>query len=159
MRESVVEVLFYLFDDVLPDCREPETDLEEMAYWLSEAGFSQDEINRAMQWFYDFTQLMIHDDRAVQKSEAVRIFTPEECQYLDAPARDYLHGLVRSGVLDNHLLEKVIERLLALEEELDLEAVRWVTALIALNMGQNASAESLAFQEDWLHSPDERVVH
>lgn len=159
MRESVIEVLFYLFDDLLPDYDRPETDLEEMAYWLGEAGFARDEVKRAMQWFYDFTQLLANSAQTVRHSEAVCIFTAEECRFLDRQARDYLHGLVRRGVLDNLLLEKVVERLLALEEPLDMEAVRWVTALIALNMGHLRSGGSMTFQEEWLYPPEERVLH
>lgn len=159
MHESVIEVLFYLFDDLLPAYDRPETDLAEMAYCLGEAGFSHNEVNRAMQWFYEFTQLAAGAEPVVRKSEALRIFTAEECRYLDAAAQDYLRGLVRCGVLDDILLEKVIERLLALEEALDLDAVRWITALVALNMGQGASADSPAFQEEWLYPPDARVIH
>lgn len=159
MQESVIDVLFYLFDDLLPEYDRPETDLDEMAHWLNEAGFRQAEVGRAMQWFYDFTCLVDAGAAAMAHSHAVRIFADAETRWLDADAQDYLQGLVSRGVLDNVLREKVIERLLALEERLDMEAVRWVTSLVILNVAPDHLPEKMALQEEWLCPPDERVVH
>lgn len=159
MRESVIEVLFYLFDDLLPG--QEHTDLHEMAHWLSEAGFRHDEVDRAMQWFYELSQLVGSVAPQAESSEALRIFSAEERQWLDSDAQDYLHGLLRLGVLDNALLEKVVERLLALEERLDIGAVRWVTALVVLNVynGNVPDSALMALQEEWLYPAENRILH
>ena len=159
MQESVIDVLFYLFDDLLPEYDSPETDLDEMAQWLNEAGFAQAEVHRAMQWFYDFTRLVDAGAQPVQEGHAVRIYADAEARFLDSEAQDYLQGLVLSGVLDYALREQVIERLLALEEQLDMEAVRWVTALLVLNVSPVDVSQKMAFQEEWLCPPELRVIH
>lgn len=160
MRESVIDVLFYLFDDLLPGHDRPETDLQEMAHWLNEAGFSAEDVARAMQWFYELSQLVGSAASEATPSEAVRVFAAEECRVLDADARDYLQGLLRCGALDHALLEKVVERLTALDEKLDMTAVRWVTALVVLNVydGNIPERAQMALQEDWLY-PATRIVH
>lgn len=161
MRESVIDVLFYLFDDLLPGHERMETDLHEMAHWLGEAGFSSEDVARAVQWFYELSQLVGSAARPLAASESVRIFTAAECRLLDADARNYLHGLFRCGVLDHALLDKVVERLMALEETLDMTAVRWVTALVVLNAynGDVPEQALTAFQEEWLYSAENRVIH
>lgn len=161
MRESVIDVLFYLFDDLLPGYDRPETDLHEMARWLGEAGFSGEDVDRAMQWFYELSLLVGSVLQPLASSEAVRIFSPEECRLLDGEARDYLQGLLRCGALDHALLEKVVERLMALEEKLDMTAVRWVTALVVLNVydGNVPEQALMALQEDWLYPAESRIVH
>lgn len=161
MRESVIDVLFYLFDDLLPGYDCPETDLHEMAHWLSEAGFPREDVDRAMQWFYELSLLVGSAAPPLAASESVRVFSPEECRLLDEEARDYLQGLLRCGALDHILLEKVVERLMALEEKLDITAVRWVTALVVLNVydGNVPERALMALQEDWLYPAENRVVH
>lgn len=162
MRESVIDVLFYLFDDLLPGHAQAETDLHQMAQWLDEAGFSNEDIDRAMQWFYELSLLVGTAASTPDEANAtVRVFSPEECRLLSPEARDYLIGLWRCGALDHVLLEKVIERLMALEEELDIAGVRWVTALVVLNIynGELPPQTLAAFQEEWLYPSDHRVIH
>ncbi|PIE82643.1 MAG: hypothetical protein CSA10_00085 [Cardiobacteriales bacterium] len=159
MRESVIDVLFYLFDDILPEQSNKETDLNQMAYWLSEAGFRREDIGRAMDWFYELTKLGDYQ-MLPTASCAVRVFSSHEQFYIDPQGQDYLRGLLRAGLLDNYLLEKVIERALALEEPLDVLTLRWVAAMVVLNVyGKSEEELSEALQNEFFLSLKERTLH
>lgn len=164
MRESVIDVLFYLFDDILPEQNSHETDLNQMALWLSEAGFEREDVGRAMDWFYELTQLSAPVEtlrHTGMRDYSVRIFSPQEQFYIDDEGQNYLQGLLRMGLLDNVLLEKVIERALALEETLDVMMLRWVAAMVVLNVyGVNEEALSEPLREEFC-TPlgEQRLLH
>lgn len=157
MRESVIDVLFYLFDDILPTQENRETDLNQMAHWLSEAGFAHEDVGRAMDWFYELSQL---DDYQPQPETdgAVRVFSPREQFYIDATGQDFLHGLRRSGVIDMRL-QKVIERALALEEPLDLETLRWVTLMVMMNSGAELEHWPAGEPPGWFYPEETKTIH
>lgn len=159
MRESVIDVLFYLFDDILPEQQAQETDLNEMAYWLSEAGFQHEDVGRALEWFYELTQLG-EAPPPVNSSAAVRVFSAQERDYLGDNGLDYLRGLKRLGLIDHHLFEKIIERALALEEPLDTLTLRWVAAMVALNIYGHSQAElAEPLRDEFLSPLEARIIH
>ncbi|MBV7435289.1 DUF494 domain-containing protein [Cardiobacteriaceae bacterium TAE3-ERU3] len=134
MRESVIDVLFYLFDDLLDEDASPQTDMKEMADQLSEAGFANEDVGRAMTWFMELSELKQFQPPQVSHPPLVRIFDEREAHFIGIEGQDYLLGLLRRGILSNALLEKVIDRALALEEPLDEHTLRWVTAMVVLNV-------------------------
>lgn len=153
MRESVIDVLFYLFDDILPEQGESETDINQMSRWLSDAGFSHEDVNRAMNWFYELSQIGDYQPTA-EDDGLMRIFSPREAFYIDAEGQDFLYALKRSGVIDSVLMEKVIDRALALEEPLSLETLQWVALMVVMNTG----AEYPEGQEPWMVTDEQPII-
>lgn len=151
MRESVIDVLFYLFDDLLSATPPCETDLDEMANWLDEAGFAREDINRAMNWFDKLTDLANYQS-CEEKSRAIRVFSAQEMCMIDRAGQEYLRRLARLRVLDMALIEKSIEQALALEEKVDGDTLRWVVAMVVLNVYGEGIDEAFlqALQNDWL---------
>lgn len=148
MRESVIDVLFYLFDDLLDEDASPYADMNEMAGQLSDAGFAHEDVGRAMTWFMELSQLKQFQPPQVSRPPVLRIFAEQEARFIDAQGQDYLLGLLRRGIISNALLEKVIDRALALEEPLDEHTLRWVTALVVLNVcGQVEDMRALGFED------------
>lgn len=157
MRESVIDVLFYLFDDILAEEGADETDVEFVANSLEEAGFAREDITRAMDWFYAFGSL---DEAAPQVGgQAIRVFSEREREFLDADCQNFLYGLQRNGVVDGVMLEMVIERALALEEPLDIETLRWVALMVLMNAGRGRQDPlDSAWREQWLYIDDNHVL-
>lgn len=150
MRESVIDVLFYLFDDILTEEGTDETDFEFVANSLEEAGFAREDITRAMTWFYAFGSLDETPPHVGQ--HAIRIFSAREREFLDDECQNFLYGLQRNAVLDGSTLEMVIERALALEEPLDIESLRWVVLMVMMNTKtQENDPLTSAWREQWLY--------
>lgn len=134
MRESVIDVLFYLFDDLLDDDVSAQADVEEMADQLNRAGFASEDVGRAMTWFSELSSLNQDQLSETERPPLLRIFSEREAVYIDQHGQNYLLGLLRRGVINNALLEKIIERALALEEPLEERTLRWVAAMVVLNI-------------------------
>ncbi|SFF22784.1 Smg protein [Fontimonas thermophila] len=132
MKETALDVLMYLFEHYqageFADAGNQDTLHEE----LVAAGFPDDAVRQAFVWL---------DGLAAQRqlpivfgpSGATRLYTREEMAKLSAECRGFLLYLEQLGILDAALRELVIDRLMALKEEIDLERVKWVCLLVLMN--------------------------
>ncbi len=139
MKETIFDVLMYLFEhymedelEILPDCDSVRTE-------LLEAGFAQAEVNKAFDWLESLSL-----QRAIKPtvSTSFRILSHEEQAKLDIECQDLLMFLERSGILSSANREVVIDRTLALEdEELSIEKLKWIVLLVLLSQ----PGEDIAF--------------
>lgn len=153
MRGSVIEVLFYLFDTILPKQTDHETDLNQMVYRLKEAGFTNEEVGRAMDWFYELGQMDEYQPQP-KMDNSIRIFSSYEQYIINYEGQDFLHNMCCEGILDATLREKVIERAIALEEPLSLETLRWVTLMVVMNTGTDLPDA----QVSWMIADEMKII-
>ena len=153
MKENVLDLLMYLFENYIYE--EPETtpDRESLSDTLEEAGFSSAEIDRAFAWLDGLAVQRKLPDLGGHASNPIRIFCDEECRRLDVDARGFILYLENTGVLDPARREQVLDRLAALDaDEIDLEDVKWVILMVLFNQpGQEANyawMEDLMFDEE-----------
>jgi Smg protein len=157
MKESVLDVLMYLFESFVDGDDEPEPDRNELREELEHAGFGNREIDRALDWL-DGLNAAEADPHASPRGATMRIYDKAEQERIDAGSRGYLLNLEQLGILPPAQRELVIDRLLALEsEEVDIEQIKWVVMMVLFSQpGQEqayAQMEDLVFAEDpgWLH--------
>ncbi len=168
MKENVLDLLMYLFENYIYD--EPDTtpDRDALSDSLEEAGFSANEIDRAFAWLDELAQqrqLAAGDQSGNQPGASMptfpnnepprscRIFNLEEIQRMDLDARGLLLYLENMGVLDPISRELVIDRLMALDaDEVSMDDVKWVVLMVLFNQpGQEANyawMEDLMFDEE-----------
>src|SRR5690606_28864829 len=138
MKETVLDVLMYLFETFADGDYEPEPDRDELRAELERAGFGGREIDRALDWLEG---LNASEATTAPQSTAIRIFDRVEQQRLDAGARGYLLHLEQIGILGPVQRELVIDRLLALDsEEVDVEQVRWVVMMVLFSQPDRQDA-------------------
>ncbi|MDH3689228.1 MAG: DUF494 domain-containing protein [Gammaproteobacteria bacterium] len=136
MKENVLEVLIYLFENYMIEDAELQPDQETLAAELTQAGFGHGEINKAFGWLEDLSLLCEQQTAPISggSCKSVRHFAPDELGKIDSEARGLLLSLEQSGVLDPHTRELVLDRVMALEsEEIDLEHVKWVIMMVLCN--------------------------
>jgi Smg protein len=150
MKESVLDVLMYLFEHYFDDDTELDSDRESLKQELVEAGFPESEISKAFEWLEGLSA----EDAVVEPREgdgpsATRVYTSEECERLDLECRGFLLFLEQVRVLDATTRELVIDRVAALEgEEIDLEQLKWVVLMVLFN--QPGKEAVFAWMEDFV---------
>lgn len=158
MKENVLDVLMYLFENYMDDGPEFSPDQESLTDELTQAGFPRSEVNKAFSWLEGLAQL--RDSGAMPqggRSQSLRVFSPQEQQKISLEARGFVLFLERSGVLDSHTRELVIDRVMALDtDEIDGEQLKWVILMVLFNQpGQEAAyawMEDLVFDEELPHN-------
>ncbi len=156
MKESVLDVLMYLFESFADSEDEPEPDRNELKEELERAGFHDREIDRALDWLDGLNSAGATSNAPQQM--ALRVFDTAEQERLDPPSRGYLLHLEQIGILQPIQRELVIDRLLALDsEEIDVEQTKWVVMMVLFSQPNQKEAfvqmEDLVFADDtaWVH--------
>ena len=157
MKETVLDVLMYLFESFVDSDDEPEPNRNELREELERAGFREREIDRALDWL-DGLNISEQAAAAGPRTSAIRLYDRLELERLDVQARGYLLHLEQVGILPATQRELVIDRLLALDsEEIDVEQIKWVVMMVLFSQpGQEqayAKMEDLVFAEEpgWFH--------
>jgi Smg protein len=148
MKQTVLDVLIYLFEHYMEDDVEFSVDPETLRVELKEAGFEDAQVSKAFDWLEGLAAQ--RDDgaaRILPAGKAIRVFTAQEIRKIDLESRGFLVFLEQVGVLEAHSRELVIDRLMALEsEEIDLEQVKWVVLMVLFN--QPGQEEAFTWMED-----------
>ena len=143
MKENVLEVLLYLFENYMIEDSQFQPDQEALSVELSQAGFDQGEISKAFSWLEDLSTLCEQptDGLAGGSAESMRHFSAQELAKMDPAARALLLSLEQAGVLDPTARELVIDRFMALEvEDADLDHLKWVIMMVLCNRADCESA-------------------
>jgi Smg protein len=158
MKETVLDVLMYLFESFVDSEGEPEPNRNELKEELERAGFGNREIDRALDWLDGLNAAEVSPADTAPRSPAIRIYDRMELDRLDAAARGYLLHLEQVGILAPAQRELAIDRLLALDtDEIDIEQIKWVVMMVLFSQPgyeqAYAQMEDLVFAEDpgWLH--------
>ena len=151
MKENVLDVLLYLFQNFMDADLDIEPDREFLVDQLVEAGFHDYEIDKAFVWLDDLATNQENQQNNL-KGTTFRLFTDSELDKLDLESRGFLLYLENMGVLTTETRELVIERVMALDSlEMDIERVKWVILMVLFNQPGQEHAhvllEDIVFDE------------
>lgn len=133
MKETVFDVLLYLFENYMDEGPEFHPDQKQLALELTEAGFRRGEIRKAFRWLDGLSAQQQRTAGQILRGDpaAMRHYTLLEARKLDAHCRGFILTMEQNGALDARTRELVIERAMALElEEITLEQLKWVVLMV-----------------------------
>jgi Smg protein len=153
MKETVLDVLMYLFECFVDSEDEPEPDRKELREELERAGFRDREIDRALDWLDGLNLAELAADAPAPRSATIRLYDRLEQERLDPHCRGYMLHLEQIGILSATQREVVIDRLMALDgSDIDIEQIKWVVMMVLFSQpGQEqayARMEDLVFADD-----------
>lgn len=159
MKETVLDVLLYLFENYFYADPDAVRDRDSMQAGLLQAGFSPAEISKAFVWLEDLRQLEHHELPSIQADcGPVRVYCSNELTRLDADSRGFLMFLEQNGVLDPLQRERVIDRIMALDQsEVDLDDLKWVVLMVLFN--QPGTEAAFAWMESHMFAGDPLATH
>ena len=155
MKENVLDVLMYLFENYTDTEFSDTGNHVALKDELSGAGFPDEEVTHAFQWLDTLAerrkQLSLFGSNNV-----LRVYTTQELARLSTDCRGFLMYLEQLGILTPELRELAIDRLMAIEEEVDIEKVKWVLLLVLMNQPGSETAyaqiHELVYQDgEYLH--------
>lgn len=157
MKETVLDVLMYLFESFVDSEDDPDPNRNELREELERAGFGNREIDRALDWL-DGLNTADAATGDVKHSAATRVYDFVEQERLDEKCRGYLLHLEQIGILPPAQRELVIDRLVALDsEDIDIDQIKWVVMMVLFSQPGSEQAyaqmEDLVFIEEagWIH--------
>ena len=130
IKQSVVDVLMFLFEEYLGDSNETMDERDNMQTRLEEVGFQHQEIDQAFNWLEDLTTLRECSDCTPAHADSIRIFSDFEKNILDDESIGFLMYLEQSDILTPFTRELVLDRIMALDHVLDIEQVKWIVMIV-----------------------------
>ena len=162
MKESILDVLLYLFEHYFTEDADLVRDRENLQTGplfeeLGQAGFSAAEINKAFEWL-DALARQRPAPSPVRADRLTRVYAGPELDRLDTDCRGFLLFLEQHGVLDAGQRELVIDRAMALDQhEIDLDDLKWVVLMVLFN--QPGSEAAYAWMETQMFEEEPDPVH
>ena len=158
MKESVLDVLIYLFDHYIEQEFEIIPNQKDLKSQLNQAGFADIQIDKAIDWLEGLAVKKDEIDVGDACSGSTRVFSGIENERLDVECKGFLIFLEQSGVLDSEDRELVIDRVLALETDtIELQQLKWVVLMVLFNRPGKEAA--FAWMEDIILDKVSNVVH
>ena len=146
MKENILDVLIYLFENYMFDSGEFEPDHETLITELSQAGFDKTMIDQAFEWLENLAVLTETEviELANGVPGAIRHYLPNEMEAIDVEARGLILKLEQCGVLDRVSREMIITQLMALgSEQIELDHVKWVILMVLSNYANGEGVTEL----------------
>jgi len=158
MYENMVDVLIYLYENYMDGESQPPSDQEELEEELTQAGFTNGEIRKALRWLDELAAGAEVSPYHPYTERAMRIYSEMECTKLDTEARGLLLFLEQSGILDPVSRELVIDRVLAIDHgQVSVDELKWVVLLVLMN--RPGQEEAFTQMEDLVYNAAPAVVH
>jgi len=159
MKENILDVLMYLFENYMNDEVEVDKDEESLRVELQQAGFHQRQISKAFDWLEGLTELQDHAEVIPStRQSSIRVYTEKEAEKLNTESRGFLQFLENVGVLDNATREMVVDRVMALDaDEVDMDQLKWVVLMVLFN--QPGREEAYAWMEDLVFDENAGNLH
>lgn len=159
MKENILDVLMYLFENYMD--RDPEIipDQESLKSELMHAGFSNNEVEKAFVWLDGLAALKEQTlEQGSRTAYSLRLYTENELKKLSVDCRGFLLYLEQIGVLDPTNRELVIDRVMALDgDDIDLQQLKLIILMALFNQpGQEAA---FAWIEDQVFDEVKSVLH
>jgi Smg protein len=158
MKENVLDVLMYLFQNYMTEDADIDPDRESMETELLEAGFPSHEITQAFEWLDGLMARLETPVMLLNEERSFRVYTDQEFSRLDMECRGFLLFLEQAGVLGSETRELVIDRVMALEtDDIDLTQLKWVILMVLFN--HPGQEEAYAWLEDLMFDDIEGYLH
>ena len=158
MKENVLDVLMYLFQNYMNDDTDMTPDRESIETELLEAGFPSAEINQALEWLDGLAARQEKPVIVLNEERSFRIYTAQEIERLDVECRGFLLFLEQAGVLSSETRELVIDRVMALAtDDIDLTQLKWIILMVLFN--QPGQEEAYAWMEDLMFEDTAGYLH
>lgn len=133
MKENMLDVLFYLFDNYPEVEGREEENRDSLNAYLQDAGFHTGEIDRAFDWLESLGD-EANTVTPTFHTNTFRVFSAYEQRWLDHECQNHLLFLEQAGVLSPAAREQVIDRVLELQDDnFDLDKLKWVTLMVLVN--------------------------
>lgn len=153
IKQSVVDVLMFLFERYLGDEQSSETsrvtsERDNIQLRLEEMGFHNKEINQAFDWLEDLAELQDEEQFTPLKATSTRIYSEQEKKLIGVENIGFLTFLEQADILNSVTRELILDRVVALGHVLDAEQLKWIIMIVLHT--QPGEEYSLALMEDFI---------
>ncbi len=158
MKETILDVLLYLFEHYFYEDPDAVRDRDSLQNGLLQAGFAPTEINKAFDWLDELSRQRPVAAAPRDIHRPVRLYVEQELSKLDRETLGFLMFLEQQSILDAAQRELVLDRVMALDqEEIDIDDLKWVVLMVLFN--QPGAEAAYAWMENQMFEDEPEPLH
>ena len=163
MKDNMLDVLMYIFENFIDDEREQsgEPDVAALTTELGHAGFRKGEISKAFEWLEDLSVLCEEDEyphTITDVFSSTRVYSDQEKEKISLSAIGFLSRLEFYNIISPSVREVILDRAMALESgNIDLDQMKWVAMMVLYN--QPGRETNYLWLENLLFDLEQDVLH
>lgn len=160
MKQNVVDVLMYLFENIITDENPIFPENEHMFDRLEDLGFPQHDILLAFDWLEDLAD--IHTEllssptsQLVINASSTRVYSQLEKMLLTPECISFLMHLEQNQIIHPMSREVILDRVTALDVELELDQLQWIIMIVMYS--QPGEENAYAWMENLIFETNEGI--
>jgi len=135
MKQNVVDVLMYLFENIITDESSFFPENEHVFDRLEDLGFPQHDILLAFDWLEDLAEihtslLSSSKNHPTLNTQSVRVYSELEKILLTPECISFLMHLEQNHIISPVSREVILDRVTALDVEFELEQFKWIIMIV-----------------------------
>lgn len=160
MKQNVVDVLMYLFENIISDENPIFPENEHMFDRLEDLGFPHHDILLAFDWLEDLAEihtdlLSSSENGPIINTGSVRVYSELEKMLLDIHCISFLIHLEQNQVITALSREVILDRVIALDVELELEQLKWIIMIVLYS--QPGEENAYAWMENLIFDTNDGI--
>ncbi len=145
MKQNVVDVLMYLFENIITDESTFIPENEHVFDRLEDLGFPQHDIIHAFDWLEDLATihtnlLSASNSQPVIDTQSVRIYSDLEKALTTPECISFLMRLEQNQIISDVTREIILDRIVALDVVFELEQLKWIIMIVLYSQPGEESA-------------------
>lgn len=126
MKQTLVEVLIYLFHNYMKESHENPEEVEQALASLEEMAIDVGQLEQACQELSEAGLLPTSNGEVTQHPLSIRVYNTDECNALDTECRGLLFTLEQLGLMSAENRETIIEQVMASNaEHVEFDEFKW----------------------------------
>ena len=151
----MLEVLIFMFQNYLGNqsaINQATIEEDFLAQELTQAGFDHHDIVGAFDWYKQLhTQITEPYHQYVSNPNAVRVYSTQEVEKIDAESFGFLSFVEQAKVILPNERDLILDRAMALkQDQITIEEIRWITMMVLWN---DTRKKDYLFVEDAVFNP------
>lgn len=149
----MLDLLIYLFENYLSS--KPKLNMTDITLELEEAGFKNQDISSAFEWFNHLEKLS--EDSKLTDNDSLRVLSPKEYEKISDEAFAFLKFLLDAKILNSTEFEIILDQIMILNQKsINIDEMRWI---VMMTLWKGGKENTYLFVEDAIYQNKSINLH
>ena len=149
----MLDLIIYLFENYLST--KPKLNMSDITLELEQAGFNNQDISSAFDWFNHLEK--ISEKTTLEDDKSLRVLSQKEYEKISKEAFTFLKFLIDAKILNSTEFEIILDQIMILNQSsINIDEMRWI---VMMTLWKSGKENSYLFVEDAIYQNKSLKLH
>lgn len=149
----MLDLIIYLFENYLST--KPKLNMSDITLELEQAGFNNQDISSAFDWFNHLEK--ISEKTKLEDDKSLRVLSQKEYEKISKEAFTFLKFLIDAKILNSNEFEIILDQIMILNQNsINIDEMRWI---VMMTLWKSGKENSYLFVEDAIYQNKSLKLH